>query len=135
MLLTAMKTRGRSEKALRALGWLVGTTEMTIPPNAGRSFSIRKDLFGLFDSIALGMNVVVGIQSTTRPQMSAHMRKYLADPETLLALRTWLVCPTRRFEIWGWAKEKNRWTATVWDVAMQEDGTIEVIKPPKKKAA
>jgi len=126
-----MTPRGRSEGILRDAGFMVGTVERLIPANTGRPFTLRKDLFGLFDTLAVMGPRVIGIQSTTRPQMSAHLRSYVTDPALRLSAYRWLNSQGRDFEIWGWEKIKNRWTPTVWKVYLTSAGDIEVIKPPK----
>lgn len=111
-----MTPRGRSEAALRKLGYLVDTVERTIPANEGRHFTIRKDLFGLIDSLALLNGQLLAVQSTSHTQLSKHLRDYTTIAEKRAALRAWLSAPTRSFELWGWRKVGHRWIVTVWAI-------------------
>lgn len=66
---------------LRADGWLVEVVERWIP-----SARTRRDLFGFLDLVALRGDVTLGIQTTSRTNVSEHLRK-IADAPALGTVR------------------------------------------------
>ena len=56
----------------------------------------RKDLFGIIDIIAAGKGKVLGVQATTRANVSARVKKAMENEY----LPAWLT--SARFEVWGW---------------------------------
>ena len=68
---------------------------------------VRQDLFGCIDVVGIkaGEIGVVGIQTTSRANMSARFKKSIAIP----ALKVWCASGNKFF-IHGWAKnKKGRW--------------------------
>jgi len=63
----------------------------------------RKDLFGFMDILAYGRgpHSVLGVQATSRQQITTHLRQYRRDPKVREAILDWLTCPGRRFVILG----------------------------------
>lgn len=92
-----------SLKTLRKDGWsVVEKVETWVPfPPPGH----RKDLFGLFDIIAVGPDSVIGVQATSKAHVSARLKKMRQNP----TLEHWLASPSRRAEVWGWFKEGRLW--------------------------
>lgn len=90
-----MSPTERSLKHWRGLGYLVDVVERWIP-----RARIRRDLFGIIDLVAIGCGETVGIQCTSRGNVSARVRK-IADAEALPILREcgW------RVVVQGWDKK------------------------------
>jgi len=72
----------------------------------------RKDLFGAWDVLGVFEGVTVAIQTTTKANMSARIRK-IEESESLNDLRdaNWVLL------VHGWYKEKNRWKLKEVDVS------------------
>ena len=67
----------------------------------------REDLYGCIDVIAIkeGRSGVLGIQCTSKNNMSARLKKIRENPYMDLWIKT-----GNRLEVWGWFKNKsNRW--------------------------
>lgn len=78
---------------------------------------VRQDLFGILDILAVGQGRTLGVQVTSRTNVSSRVRKILDSPvlPELLAAG-WTV------EVWGWEKVKNRWVlGRVVDVGEHSD--------------
>lgn len=86
-----------SKEHLESLGWTVGVVEQTIP----HTF-IKRDLFGMFDLIAIKSFVTMGIQVTSRSNVTARVKKIEEEPR-LLDVREagWIVM------VHGWDKDKE----------------------------
>lgn len=70
--------------------------------------SVRKDLFGFIDVIAISNDQTLGVQVTSAANVSARIKKMLHDPEIRPRVVTW--CQgNRTLEVHGWGKRKNRW--------------------------
>jgi hypothetical protein len=93
---TKVSTTQKSLNYLRERGYLVAKTEQW---NAFAK--IRIDAYGIIDMIAIktGENGVLGVQSTTKGSVDAHVDKALYDCG--VALKTWLLCGNK-FVIHGW---------------------------------
>lgn len=76
---------------------------------------VRQDLFGCIDVVACGPQGIVGIQATTKANVSARIRKSAALP----ALRSWLEAGGV-FEVWGWHKPTHRWDVVVRPVCLDD---------------
>jgi hypothetical protein len=65
---------------------------------------IRKDLFGIIDILAIkeGEYGVLGIQTTSTPNMNARLKKASLNKKLL----TWYKCGNK-FQVWGWQKENG----------------------------
>jgi len=83
---------------LRGLGYVVDVVERWVPGTAGGP-RVRRDLFGILDLVALRGDETLGVQTTTRSQISGHARK-IAESEHVGALREagW------RLVIHGWSQ-------------------------------
>lgn len=94
----------RSMELLRKEGWSVGKVERWIP-QAGK-FGKRSDLFGFIDIVAmrLGHNGIMGIQTTTKPQVKKHIDKILGIDEAVTWLRV-----GNSIEVHGWFKSGRLW--------------------------
>lgn len=89
----------RTLKHMRGLGYLAEVVEKRLP----RVF-ITKDLYGFIDVLAVKGEDIVGIQTTSSPNMAARVTK-ITEHEN------WpLVCKAIRIVVHGWRKNsKNRW--------------------------
>jgi len=90
----------RSLQVLRACGYHCQVVERIIP-----GMFIKKDLFGLIDVMAVKADEpgVLGIQVTTRSNVSSHFHKALDLP----ALKVWLAAGNRLvIHAWGRVKER-----------------------------
>lgn len=89
----------RTLKALRKADVAVDVVERWIP-----RANIRKDLFGVFDLVALepGGSGVVGVQVTTYKNVSSRVKKIRASEH----IDRWFECGNR-VEVWGWRKVKR----------------------------
>ena len=71
----------------------------------------RRDLFGLFDIIALTRGSIVGIQSTSLKQAGPHRKTIMNEPR----LKTWMACGGKA-ELWLWSQPGGKgkpWVCTV----------------------
>jgi len=84
----------RTLKKLRADGYLAVVVE-----HWNHFASVRQDLFGFIDVLAIRGKRTLGVQATTAPNVAARLNKAMALPE----LRTWLEAGNA-FEVWGWRK-------------------------------
>lgn len=73
----------------------------------------RKDLFGVIDVLAIRDDVVLGVQATSRGNVSARIQK-IADHENTPAIRKAGI----RLEVHGWGKmASGRWECRTVDVS------------------
>ena len=97
-----------SLKKLKEDGYLVAITEHWNP-----FARIRQDLFGFIDLLAIKDGQVLAIQTTSKSNMNARVKK-IGDSEHIGKIRkcNWQI------EVWGWSKNKsNRWELKVIDVS------------------
>lgn len=98
----------RSKAFLEGRGYLVAITERWNP-----FAKVRQDLYGFIDMLAVREGEVLGVQTTSRSNMSARAKK-IAEHENVDAVRKAGI----RIEIHGWAKDtKGRWAVKVQDVS------------------
>lgn len=98
----------RSKAYLENAGYLVAVVEKWNP-----HAKVRQDLFGFIDLLAVKEGETVGVQTTSRSNMSSRARK-IAEHENVGPVRKagW------RLEVHGWAKDtKGRWAVKVQDVS------------------
>ena len=98
----------RSKAYLENAGYLVAIVEKWNP-----HARIRQDLWGFVDLLAIKEGETLGVQTTSRSNMSARARK-IAEHENVGPVRKagW------RLEVHGWAKDtKGRWSVKVQDVS------------------
>jgi hypothetical protein len=66
---------------------------------------VRKDLFGFIDIVAITPRGIMGIQATSRSNVSARMKKITTQHADILeAWKKAGAC----VEVWGWGKMKTR---------------------------
>ena len=89
-----------SLELMRARGYTCATVEHWNP-----WANIRQDLFGFVDVLCLGDKEIIGVQTTSRSNMSARLKK-IREHENLLPV----LDSGMRVLIQGWQKNKsNRW--------------------------
>ena len=130
----------RSLAWLRKGGWMCDVAEKYISHVSskdgvagGFKGGYRKDLMGFIDVLAIrgpdqgaypeGMTLAV--QTTSRMQVSAHLRAYREDPELRQGILAWLDCQTRRFVIHGWEavsvpKKDGKGDKVMWTVLLRD---------------
>lgn len=76
----------------------------------------KKDLFGIFDVLAVGSGRTLAVQVTSRDNMSSR-RKKMQESEAFAecVLAGWSI------ELHGWYKEKNRWKCKVEVMSEQDE--------------
>ena len=94
-----MTPSARSVRLLKAQGYAVDTVERWIP-----GARIRRDLFGMFDLLAIRDSSTLAVQVTTADHM-AHRRRKLASSLLLARCKAagWQI------ELHGWRKSGRRW--------------------------
>lgn len=98
----------RSLKHLRDQGYLAQVVEKWIP-QARR----RQDLYGFIDILAIRDNEVLGVQATSRSNVSSRVRKIAESPH-IDAVRDAGI----RIEVHGWGKmASGRYEVRVEDVS------------------
>lgn len=104
---------------LEAGGWMTAKVEFY---NA--YIKRMNDLFGIID--VLGVNPltkeVIGVQATSRENVSARVAKIQASPKAVKWLRAGL-----RLEVWGWDKWKNRCRILKRVLRVSVGGKIKVV--------
>jgi hypothetical protein len=109
-----MSATQRTIKSLEELGYTVGIVERFI--SKGGPFGVRKDLFGLFDLIAMHPdNGIIGVQCFT----TAWTDHLMILEERRVEALTWIAAGGH-IEFWGWRKLKlkrggvaMRWTPRI----------------------
>lgn len=89
----------------RTLALLEAEDYLAVVVERWDAFSRRRhDLFGILDIVALGVGHTLGVQVTSRNNMSSRRTKILTSP-ALPFIRDagW------RIELWGWDKPAHRW--------------------------
>lgn len=97
-----------SLKHMRALGYTCQVVEHW-NPFANR----RVDLFGCIDIVCLSPENIVGVQTTSKTNMSARRKKIKEEPSMAL----WLEAGGK-VELHGAYKENNRWKLVVEQVGV-----------------
>ena len=75
-----------------------------------RGGGYRRDLFKFIDVIALGPGFIMAVQSTSKQQLAAHVRKIVHTPEIRENALAWLQAGGW-LVLMGWHKVGNRWHA------------------------
>lgn len=98
----------RSKAYLENAGYLVAVVEKWNP-----HARIRQDLWGFVDLLAIKEGETLGVQTTSRSNMSSRARKIAEHENTPMVRKAgW------RILIHGWAKDtKGRWAVKVQDVS------------------
>ena len=100
-----MTPSARTKKLLAELGYASDDAERRI------TRTIKKDLFGIIDIVAIRPGEIFGVQATSASNHSSHVKKALAEPKLLL----WLLAGGR-FEVWSWGKKGARGKVKKWRV-------------------
>jgi hypothetical protein len=96
----------RSFERLRAQGFLPQTIERWNP-----HAKVRNDLFGFIDVLAIRKGEILGVQATSRDDVS-HRAAKIADHPNVSAVRKAGI----RIEVWAWGKmASGRWEVRVVD--------------------
>jgi hypothetical protein len=106
------KAGERSLRHLRKLGYEAAVAEKYVAKvfgnNQRSTFAggFRKDLFGFIDILAYREDTAhpqtLAVQTTSRQQITAHLRAYRKDAELSARIRRWLSVPGRAFVVHGW---------------------------------
>jgi hypothetical protein len=107
-----MTPTARTLKHFRDLGMTAQVTEKW-----NQWAHVRQDLFGFIDIVAMKERYLVGIQATSKSNMSARVKKILA----LDTAKTWLLAGAVILVV-GWAKKKGSrsWEPTIREVTLQD---------------
>lgn len=92
----------RTLERCSALGWAAGTTESWVP---FAKVPTRRDLLGFIDIVCATGGEIIGIQATSRSNVSARVKKI--KTECADHARKWLESGGV-IEVWGWGKMKKR---------------------------
>lgn len=108
---------------LRKEGYIVEKVEQAWNPHTRK----RKDLFGMFDAIAVKNDdpMTIGVQACSVGEMKAHEKKMRASEH----FETWLSSPYRSILLVGWGKrvargkdgkklKVKRWTAKSYFITL-----------------
>jgi hypothetical protein len=87
----------RSKKALEKDGWLVAIVE-----HFNQWAKVRIDLYGFVDLLAIRENEILAVQTTSRSNMSARIKKILAH-ENYPKVKSAGI----KIRVDGWAKNKK----------------------------
>ncbi len=133
----------RSLKFLRGQGFTAEVCEKYITNVFGAAQKerfaggYRKDLFGFMDILAYRDDgFTLAVQTTSRQQMTKHLRDYRRDPELCERIRNWIRGEGRGFVVHGWEPllvptkaggTKVRWEVTVRAVTMLDVVAIAAI--------
>ena len=97
MTVTAtMDTNALTRKEANARGWIPWKAE-TYNPFDG----CKRDMYGVFDYVAISNLGIIGIQSTTRDNLASHMRKLLESRE----LEQWVTRAAQPALLWCWSRK------------------------------
>jgi hypothetical protein len=85
----------RTIEALKASGWTVEKVEYWL--SFGGRGGVRKDLLGGIDILAVRPGETLGVQATSKSNVSARVKKIAAEPR----LKVWVEAGNA-LEVWGW---------------------------------
>jgi hypothetical protein len=112
--MSGMSPTERALKQLRKEGYTCAIVEKFVRfPFPGH----RVDLFGIIDLLAMkeGLTGLLGVQVTSASNMSARMKKALANKYLPLWKAT-----GNRFEVWSFGKYGKRGEVKRWDVRIKQ---------------
>ena len=92
----------KTKKYYESLGYRVDTVERFIC-----GIGIRKDLFGLFDQIAINKRETIGVQTTSATNHRSHVVKLTGPGRELLDI--WLENKQRKAVVISWKKLGRKW--------------------------
>jgi hypothetical protein len=119
-----MTPTGLTLRYLRRNGYLCDVAERWIP-GAG----IRRDLFGIIDLLAIGIDEpVLGIQCTSLANVSSRLKKAQHCPALAVWLRT-----GARFQVIGWAKRRGRWLPKIVELKGADMAATVLSRPPRRR--
>lgn len=130
-------TEQRTLAFCRDLGWLPGKVtyrEQLTVGGVNKGWATQKDLFGIIDIIAImpGSNKILGIQTTSKSEMSRRFKKMCGERE--YETRMWCNS-TQLLEIWGWYRTDEKVNGRNWHASRRgvyvQDGTIKFRKLPE----
>lgn len=112
----ATDSNRKSTELLRRRGYVVEKCEQWIPSPQGRAQKaiyaggFRRDLFGFADLIAFHpeIPVVLFVQTTSKQQVTKHLRQYRKDAKVRESILAWLNQPGRELVIHGWHAVKTK---------------------------
>jgi hypothetical protein len=99
----------------RKRGWQADVVERRL------TRTIKRDLFGCIDIVAITPEGMLGIQATSGSNHSARLVKAKQEPR----LQAWLGVGAR-FEVWSWAKKGKRGKRKRWMLRTEEVVPVEV---------
>ena len=105
-----MTPTARSLAELRRLGWTGEVVEKWIP-----QAKIRRDLFGIFDIVAITPDGLLGIQCTSGSNHASRVHKVQESD----ALPKWLGAGCHA-EVWSWSKRGERGKRKLWVLRREE---------------
>ena len=142
-----MTPTARTLKQLRDEGYraqVVERWQARGAPKPGQAPGVRIDLFGCIDVVAIslgGTSGILGVQATSRTNLSARVAKATSETETDAKgrevegcgpkLRDWLRAGGR-LQVWGWSHTGPRkpWTVVRREVVLRGDGSFAVHEVP-----
>lgn len=104
----------------RNRGWKVYPTESWKPVGQGQFF--RNDLLGFIDHIAFDANITWAIQSTSKGNRSARVKKIMESEAALY----WLCCDDHRIVVWDWGEYKRPVNGMRWRLHETRIGLVEI---------
>ena len=124
-----MAAKSNTQRTLSALkddpnvlrSWIVEKWQAFAPqPGKPGRRGVRQDMFGIIDIVSLDRSKGVrGIQSTGK-DFYGHRTAILTDPDKRAACMDWLSMPGTTLELWGWKKQKNRWTVKIQNFTLMD---------------
>jgi hypothetical protein len=136
-----LKAGERSLRYLRKLGYTAEVCEQFRARVEGKKQrqifqgGYHKDLFGFMDILAYNDQETIAVQTTSRNQIAAHVRKYRSDEETAERIQEWLCGqPNRRFVIHGWEcvevpNKRGAGSHARWQVTEREVTAEDLVEP------
>lgn len=103
-----MTPKARTRKHYEDLGFRVADGEQIIRLPSGRV--IRRDLFGMFDLLAIDGDRTIGIQATSGSNIAARVKKLEEHPDLAL----WCAALGREAVVMGWRKGGGRGKRKTW---------------------
>jgi len=114
----------RTLARLRRLGYVADVVERWLAP-----VQRRKDYLGCIDIIAAKSGEpVLALQATSLSNVSARVKKARAAP----GLTVWLATGHASFQVWGWAKQGDRWGVKVVELRAADLAAV-VIEAPRRR--
>ena len=106
-----MSPTARSLARLREQGYLAEVVERFVP-----GARVRRDLFGVFDILAIKGEETLGVQACTVTNQAKRLAKIEKEPR----VGDWLLGGTRRIEVHAWGLHGARGKRKLWDCTVTE---------------